>query len=157
PARDRHGRAAGGLRARHHHARGGALHGRAPRSARRRRRRGRADRGARRRSRGAPRARQRRALAAGGAPARAPAVGGRRVVRYGLALAFVLVGAVLIAITGDRFGEAAGMTLIGCGVVVWFANVMIRLSESSNRDRDAEERARDYYTRHGRWPDEDRD
>jgi hypothetical protein len=61
---------------------------------------------------------------------------------------------VLIAVSNDRGGDAAGITLIGVGALVWFANAMLRLSESSNRDRDAEEAARDYFSRHGRWPDE---
>ena len=39
-------------------------------------------------------------------------------VRYGLPLAFVLAGSVLIAITGDRGGDAAGITLIGCSVAL---------------------------------------
>jgi hypothetical protein len=80
-----------------------------------------------------------------------------RFVRYGLPLALALAGGALIAVSGDKSGDAAGITLIGCGALVWFANWMIRLSESSNRDRETEEQARDYYSRHGRWPDEDRD
>jgi hypothetical protein len=31
---------------------------------------------------------------------------------------------------------------------------MYRLSIESNRERDREEEAREYFSRHGRWPDE---
>jgi threonine/homoserine/homoserine lactone efflux protein len=77
-------------------------------------------------------------------------------VRYGLPLALALAGVVL-TLLGTGPTEAAGITLIGCGALVWFANAMIRLGASSNRDREAEEEARRYYSRHGRWPDENGD
>jgi hypothetical protein len=31
---------------------------------------------------------------------------------------------------------------------------MFRMSVASNRERDREEEAREYFDRHGRWPDE---
>jgi hypothetical protein len=34
-------------------------------------------------------------------------------------------------------------------------NWLFRLSLQSNRDRDREERAREYFDRHGYWPGED--
>jgi hypothetical protein len=34
------------------------------------------------------------------------------------------------------------------------ANLFLRLGLSSERDREHEESARDYFARHGRWPDE---
>jgi hypothetical protein len=33
-------------------------------------------------------------------------------------------------------------------------NWMFRMSVQSNREREQEEKARDYFARHGRWPDE---
>jgi hypothetical protein len=80
-----------------------------------------------------------------------------RFVRYGLPLAIALAGVVLVAVAHTSEADAAGITLIGVGALVSIANSFIRLSESSNRDRDAEEEARRYYTQHGRWPDEERD
>ena len=48
----------------------------------------------------------------------------------------------------------AGVVLLGIAVVVWMINWMFRMSVQSNRDRETEERAREYYDVHGRWPDE---
>ena len=39
-------------------------------------------------------------------------------------------------------------------LIVWMINWMYRMSIESNRERDREEEARDYFDRHGRWPDE---
>ena len=47
------------------------------------------------------------------------------------------------------------MSLIIAAVIVWMINWMFRMSVESNRDREREEAARDYFTEHGRWPDED--
>jgi hypothetical protein len=46
-----------------------------------------------------------------------------------------------------------GLLLVA--LIVWMVNWMFRLSVQSNRDRDVEEEAREYFDRHGRWPDED--
>jgi hypothetical protein len=78
-------------------------------------------------------------------------------VRYGLPLALALAGVVLIVFAYTSEADAAGITLIGVGALVSIANSFMRLSESSNRDREAEEEARRYFDRHGHWPDEERD
>jgi protein-S-isoprenylcysteine O-methyltransferase Ste14 len=52
--------------------------------------------------------------------------------------------------------SAAGVSLLLVGLIVWMLNWMYRLSVRSNEDRDNEERAREYFDRTGRWPDEDR-
>jgi hypothetical protein len=49
---------------------------------------------------------------------------------------------------------AAGVALVIVALVVWMINWLYRLSIESNRDRDDEDRARDYFDRHGRWPEE---
>jgi len=49
----------------------------------------------------------------------------------------------------------AGVGLLLVALTVWMINWMYRLSIDSNRDREREERAREYFDRHGRWPDEE--
>jgi hypothetical protein len=49
----------------------------------------------------------------------------------------------------------AGVVLLGVAVMVWLLNLMFRLSVQSNREREGEERAREYYDRHGYWPGEE--
>ena len=49
---------------------------------------------------------------------------------------------------------AAGVSLIVAALIVWLINWFFRMSVQSNRDREREEEARDYFDLHGRWPDE---
>ena len=44
--------------------------------------------------------------------------------------------------------------LVIAALIVWMVNWMYRISVESNREREVEEAARDYYDLHGRWPDE---
>ena len=46
------------------------------------------------------------------------------------------------------------MSLVLAALIVWMINWMYRISVQSNRDREREEEAREYFDRHGRWPDE---
>ena len=39
-------------------------------------------------------------------------------------------------------------------LMVWLINWLFRLSVESNRDREKEEQAREYFDQHGRWPGE---
>jgi hypothetical protein len=48
----------------------------------------------------------------------------------------------------------AGVVLLGVALIVWMVNWLFRMSVQSNRDRDAEEEAREYFDVHGRWPGE---
>ena len=78
-------------------------------------------------------------------------------VRAGLPLATVVAGLVLIAVghAGVNSPTAVtGLVMIGVAVMVWLLNRMFRLSVESNHDREREELAREFYDRHGHWPDE---
>jgi xanthosine utilization system XapX-like protein len=48
---------------------------------------------------------------------------------------------------------AAGVSLIIVALIVWMINWMFRMSVQSNRDREREEAAREYFDKHGRWPE----
>jgi hypothetical protein len=73
-------------------------------------------------------------------------------VRYGLPLALTLVGVWLLETRAEKWG-GLGVMLIGTAVIVLMINLLFRLSVRSNDERAREERARDFYERHGRWPD----
>jgi len=47
------------------------------------------------------------------------------------------------------------VALLLVALCVWMINWMYRLSVRSTEDREYEERAREYFDRTGRWPDED--
>ena len=78
--------------------------------------------------------------------------------RVWLPVAIAAAGVVAVILGGagtDSVLAGAGVALILAAVVVWMINWMYRMSVQSNRDREREERAREYFGRHGRWPDED--
>ena len=73
-----------------------------------------------------------------------------------LPLAIAAAGVVAIVLGHGRNSEAAaGVGLVIVALIVWMINWLFRMSLQSNRDREKEERARDYFSRHGRWPGED--
>ncbi len=77
------------------------------------------------------------------------------LTRIVLPLVIAVAGVVAIALGHGRTPVAgAGVVLLGIALVVWMINWMFRMSVQSNRDRETEERAREYYDVHGRWPDE---
>lgn len=75
------------------------------------------------------------------------------VTRIWLPAAISVVGVVLIVFS-EGATRAAGVTLAGVGVLVALTTWYVRLSFDSGRDREREEEAREYFTRHGRWPGE---
>jgi hypothetical protein len=75
-------------------------------------------------------------------------------VRYGLPAVLILAGfAVLLVDHGDRRFDGFAM-LIGAGLSVALLNLLFRFGVAGDRERDKEERAREFLSEHGRWPDE---
>lgn len=76
--------------------------------------------------------------------------------RVGLPVALVLVGAVAVVVGhADTPLASAGVVLVGIALIVWMINWLFRMSVQSNQDREQEERAREYFDCHGRWPGEE--
>ncbi len=84
--------------------------------------------------------------------------------RVWLPLAIAAAGVALIVIghgslsehsTNHALESGGGVALLIVALIVWMINWMFRLSVESNRDREREEEAREYFDRHGQWPDED--
>ena len=44
---------------------------------------------------------------------------------------------------------------VGAGLSVLLLNLLFRIGAQGDREREDEERARDFFTEHGHWPDED--
>ena len=83
--------------------------------------------------------------------------GGRSPVmialRYVLPAVVVLAGIVAMAFDTDTSLEG-GAGLVSAGLAIWFVNWLFRIGAEGDAERDAEESAREYFDRHGRWPDE---
>jgi hypothetical protein len=78
-----------------------------------------------------------------------------RFVRIWLPVAIIAAGLIAIVATGGSpSGWEGGMAIIAAGVSVWLLNVIFRVGVAGERERDAEDAARDFYAEHGYWPDE---
>ncbi|HZL48215.1 MAG TPA: hypothetical protein VFC30_04285 [Solirubrobacteraceae bacterium] len=73
-------------------------------------------------------------------------------VRYVLPSIVVLGGLVVMALGGESRLEG-GAGIVSAGLAIFFLNWLFRTGVTGERERDAEEAARDYFDRHGRWPD----
>jgi hypothetical protein len=77
------------------------------------------------------------------------------IVRLWLPLAIIAGGLIVIVATGgSETGVEGGAAIIGAGASVWLLNVIFRVGVQGERERDAEDEARDFYGEHGYWPDE---
>ena len=77
------------------------------------------------------------------------------LTRVWLPIAIAIAGIVAIVIGhGTNGTAAAGVGLLLVALIVWMVNWMYRMSVQSNREREQEERAREYFDEHGRWPGE---
>jgi hypothetical protein len=77
-------------------------------------------------------------------------------LRYLLPLAIFLLGVgLLIADSGGTTGLEGFFMATGAALSVLLLNWLFRLGAEGDRERDAEEAARDHFGRTGRWPDEE--
>ncbi len=72
-------------------------------------------------------------------------------LRYVLPSVTVLVGVVIMLLGGETNVEG-GASIVSAGLAVYFLNWLFRLGAAGDRERDTEAAAREYFTRHGRWP-----
>ena len=74
------------------------------------------------------------------------------LVRYVLPAAVVLAGLVVMSL-GSESELEGGAGIVSAGLAIFFINWLFRAGAAGERERDAEDRAREYYDRHGHWPD----
>ncbi len=78
-------------------------------------------------------------------------------VRYGIPLLIFIAGNVIFAVDPDRQrGAEVGAMFVGAAIAVLLLNVLFRIGVEGDKDRDKEERAREFFDKHGYWPDERR-
>jgi hypothetical protein len=77
---------------------------------------------------------------------------GMRTVRYMLPGAVVLAGIVVMALGSEADLEGGG-GIVSAGLAIFLINWLFRAGTSGDREREAEDAAREYFDVHGRWPD----
>jgi len=92
-------------------------------------------------------------------PAPSPARKRRRTSHVLLFTRWILPAGIVVAgVVALSFGTIdalyGGSTLIAAGIAVWLISWAYRYGVRSDDERDAEARARAYFERFGRWPDE---
>lgn len=77
-------------------------------------------------------------------------------LRYGLPAALVLAGFVILFVADGGTKWDGFAMCVGAGLAVLLMNVLFRFGAKGDEERQAEDEAREYFARHGHWPDETR-
>jgi len=75
-----------------------------------------------------------------------------RTVRYVLPAVVVLAGVTVMSL-GSETQLEGGASIVSAGLAIFLLNWLVRLGTAGERQRDLEDAAREYFDRHGRWPD----
>jgi hypothetical protein len=77
-------------------------------------------------------------------------------IRYVVPAVLVLLGLVVLAINPGGLGVDGFGLFAGAGLSILLLNLLFRIGVQGDEERVREERAREYYARYGRWPDDPR-
>jgi hypothetical protein len=77
-----------------------------------------------------------------------------RFIRWWLPGLVVLGGLIAWAFNPTVDGLEGSAHIIGAGLAILLLNVLFRIGLTGDRERDEEDAARDFFDRHGHWPDE---
>jgi len=75
-------------------------------------------------------------------------------LRYVLPGVLVFAGFVCLFVADDGIKWDGFAMLVGAGLAVLLMNVLFRFGAVGDDERQAEDDAREYFTKHGHWPDE---
>ena len=75
-------------------------------------------------------------------------------IRYVLPAILIVAGFVVLFAVDDDIRWDGWAMLVGSGLAVLLLNVLFRYGAKGDEEREAEESAREYFARHGRWPDD---
>ena len=73
-------------------------------------------------------------------------------LRYVLPALVAVVGLAIMAM-GSETDLEGGAGIVSAGLAIYFVNWLYRIGVRGDRERESEDAARDYFERHGRWPD----
>jgi hypothetical protein len=76
-------------------------------------------------------------------------------IRFGIPALLIVAGfVILFTVEGSLRWDGWAMC-VGAGLSVLLLNWLFRLGAQGDREREDEVAAREFFTRHGHWPDED--
>jgi hypothetical protein len=78
-------------------------------------------------------------------------------IRYGVPVLLIAAGFGCLVVAPESSRNEGFALFFGAGVSVLLLNVLHRIGVSGDADRDRENEAREYFSEHGSWPDEDRE
>jgi chromate transport protein ChrA len=79
---------------------------------------------------------------------------GLHTIRYVLPALLVIAGFVILFTAGESLRWEGWAMCVGAGLAILLLNVLYRYGAQGDRERDEEDEARAYFSKHGRWPDE---
>jgi hypothetical protein len=80
---------------------------------------------------------------------------GLNTIRYVVPALLVLAGFVILFTTDESLRWEGWAMCVGAGLAVLLLNVLYRYGASGDRERSEEDAAREYFSEHGHWPDEE--
>lgn len=79
---------------------------------------------------------------------------GLAIIRYVIPAVLVVAGFVILFVADDSLRWDGWAMCVGAGLALLLLNWLFRFGAKGDQEREAEEAAREYFARHGRWPDE---
>lgn len=76
-------------------------------------------------------------------------------IRYILPAAGFVAGLIVMAL-GSEADVEGGAGIIGASLAIFAVNWLFRAGVKGDREREREDAAREYFDKHGHWPDERR-
>jgi hypothetical protein len=80
---------------------------------------------------------------------------GLNTIRYIVPAVLVAVGFVILFTAGESLRWEGWAMCVGAGLAVLLLNVLYRYGATGDQERQDEDDAREYFGKHGRWPDDD--
>jgi len=74
-------------------------------------------------------------------------------LRYVLPSGIAIAGLIVMALGGETNVEG-GAGIVGASIAIFAVNWLFRAGMKGDREREREDAAREYFDRHGHWPDE---
>jgi len=65
----------------------------------------------------------------------------------------VILGGVVVMALGSESDLEGGAAIVSAGLAIFFVNWLFRAGVAGEGEREREDRAREYFDRHGRWPE----